>query len=75
MFTLDPVESLTPEKLKFRARGRSIMPYVELPFDPDLITHIYRSPGPWPGSVEYGVKRLAASLGPHVVCEVSKLPL
>ena len=68
-------DCLTADRLKFRARGRTVIPYIELPFSPDLVTHIYRSPGPWPRSIEHGVRRLSASIGPHVLCETSRLPL
>jgi hypothetical protein len=60
---------------RFRARGRTVIPYIELPFSPDLVTNIYRSPGPWPQSIEYGMRCLATSIGPHVICETSRLPL
>lgn len=75
ILALETKDSLTADRLKFRARGRTVIPYIELPFSPDLVTHIYRSPGPWPQSIEYGVRRLSASIGPQVLCETSKLPL
>jgi hypothetical protein len=65
----------TRRKVKFRSRGNAVMPYVEVPFEPELVSHIYRSPGLWPGAVDYAVQRLADSLGDHVCVDVSKLPL
>jgi hypothetical protein len=74
LFTLDPVEEMA-DKVKFRSRGNAIIPYKELAFEPDLISHIYRSPGMFPASADYAVKRLAQSLGEHVIVGVSQVPL
>jgi hypothetical protein len=71
---IDSIDDLV-RKQKFRYRGNSIVPYVELAFEPDLIGWIHRSPGLWPSSVDYAVSRLARSLGGRVVVDVSKLPL
>jgi hypothetical protein len=64
-----------PDNTRFRARGNAIIPYIELPFEPSLITQIRRSPGVWSRSAAYGVERLAKSLGGHVVVDESDLPL
>lgn len=69
----------TPEdlrdKLKFRARGNTVTPYVELPIEPLLITEIRCSPGFWSQSAIYGMERLAMRFGPHVRVTHSALPL
>lgn len=71
---LDPPVELSG-KLRYRMSGPRLIPYIELPFEPDLITNIVRSPGLWPASTDYAVRRLAASLGPHVKVTQSDLPL
>jgi hypothetical protein len=63
------------KNLKFKSHGSAITPYVEVPFEPELISHICRSPGLWSGAVDYAVQRLADTLSDHVCVEVSKLPL
>lgn len=74
VLTLDTAEDLVG-KQKFRCRGNTIVPYVELDFESDLIGWINRSPGLWPTFVDYAVSRLAKSLGYHIIFEVSKIPL
>jgi len=64
----------TTNGLKFSTRGGAITPYVELAFDPSLISEIRCSPGPWSRSVLHAVERLAKSLG-NVNVTRSDLPL
>ena len=73
LFRLDPAEEL-PE-VRYRMCGPRLVPYLEVSFDADLITDIIRSPGLWPTSTDYALKRLGASLGPHVRIGVSELPV
>jgi hypothetical protein len=68
------VETDDPRGLKFRIRGGAIAPYVELPFEPSLISEIRCSPGNWSRSALYAVERLAKSLGDVRVTR-SDLPL
>jgi hypothetical protein len=74
VFTVELKDS-PPERLNFRTRGDALIPYVELPFEPSLITEIRCSPGTWSRSALYGIDRLAKSLGDHVKVTQSSLPL
>jgi len=71
----DPLNDQRPTQVRFRTLGNKVIPYIELPFEADLVSHIIRSPGVWPRSVEYAVQRLASSLGDHVHVEQSALDL
>lgn len=74
VFKLEAPDTLS-QALNFRARGGSIIPYVELPFEPSLVSHVRCSPGPWSQSSLYGIDRLAKSLGDHVQVTQSTIPL
>jgi hypothetical protein len=74
VFKLQAPDTLS-QALKFRVRGGSIIPYVELPFEPSLIRHVRCSPGPWSQSALYGIDRLAKSLSDHVQVTQSTIPL
>lgn len=69
------VDDRPSDSLKFRWRGTAIIPYIELPFDPLLITEIRCSPGTWSRSALYAIERLAKSLGDHVQVTKSDLPV
>jgi hypothetical protein len=73
VFKLDRAEELS--EVHYRMCGPRLVPYIELVFEPDLITDIVRSPGLWPASTDYALKRLGASLGHHVRVDISKLPI
>ncbi len=63
------------ERLKFRARGKTITPYVELVFEPaSMISEIQCSPGTWSRSALYSIDRLAKKMG-NVKVTHSRLPL
>ena len=60
--------------LRFRGRSGTIIPYVELDFEPSLITEIRCSPGYWSRSSLHAIGRLSRSLGSVEVTH-SDLPL
>jgi Protein of unknown function (DUF2971) len=62
------------EDLKFRSVGRTVLPYREVGFAANLITHVIRSPGAWPANDRYSTERLARSVGEHVQVGISTLP-
>jgi hypothetical protein len=76
-FTVETDETMRHSPSRFRARGNTITPYIELAFasKPFLIDQIRCSPGVWSRSALYGVNRLAKSLGDHVQVAQSELPL
>ncbi|HEV8147263.1 MAG TPA: DUF2971 domain-containing protein [Bryobacteraceae bacterium] len=74
IFSFDSSE-VVQEKVKFRTRSNSILPYIELPFPADIVSSVYRSPGVWPASVEYSLQRLVMSVGEHIEIKKSEIPL
>jgi hypothetical protein len=68
------IEGADSPNLRFRSSGTSIIPYIEFPFEPSLVSEIRCSPGHWSRSALYAIGRLAKSLG-NVNVSQSELPI
>jgi len=62
-------------KVNFSLRSGAIIPYLEMDLRETSIKTIRCSPGHWSKSALHGVRELAATFGPDIAVDRSKLPL